>query len=78
MKYRELGKTGLKAVSYTHLDVYKRQFRVGSVSVSGGEYYLQEDILSVLNIHEGDNLVLLATEDRDCLLYTSNRQYLID
>ena len=43
-------------------------FRVGSVSVSGGEYYLQEDILSVLNIHEGDNLVLLATEDREAEL----------
>ena len=34
-------------------------FRVGTVTVTGGEAYRQEDILSVCSIAEGDNLVLL-------------------
>ena len=40
-------------------------FRVGTVTVTGGEAYRQEDILSVCSIAEGDNLVLLETGARE-------------
>lgn len=40
-------------------------FKVGEVKVTGGESYRQEDILSVCNIHEGDNLVLLETREKE-------------
>ena len=40
-------------------------FRVDTVEIIGGESYRQEDILSVCNIQDGDNLVLLSTADRE-------------
>lgn len=40
-------------------------FRVGTVEITGGASYRQEDILSVCSIHEGDNLVLLDTRARE-------------
>lgn len=40
-------------------------FRVDTVRVTGGDCYHQEDILSVLNIKDGDNLVLLPTDARE-------------
>lgn len=40
-------------------------FRVDSVTIIGGTSYRQEDILSICNINEGDNLVLLSTTDRE-------------
>lgn len=39
-------------------------FRVDDVKIIGGESYRQEDILSICNIQEGDNLVLLKTKPR--------------
>lgn len=43
-------------------------FRVDTVTVIGGNSYRQEDILSICNIQEGDNLVLLATREREAEL----------
>ena len=43
-------------------------FRVDTVKIMGGESYRQEDILSICNIREGDNLVLLSTEEREAEL----------
>ena len=43
-------------------------FRVDTVKIIGGDSYRQEDILSVCNINEGDNLVLLTTKDREAEL----------
>lgn len=43
-------------------------FRVDTVKVFGGKSYRQEDILSVCNIQMDDNLVLLATEEREAEL----------
>lgn len=40
-------------------------FRVGTVQITGGDSYRQEDILSVCGIAEGDNLVLLETGARE-------------
>ena len=40
-------------------------FRVGTVEITGGASYRQEDISSVCSIHEGDNLVLLDTRARE-------------
>ncbi len=40
-------------------------FKVDTVRITGGESYRQEDILSICNIQEGDNLVLLATGARE-------------
>ena len=40
-------------------------FRVEKVTVVGGGSYRQEDILSICNIQDGDNLVLLSTADRE-------------
>ena len=40
-------------------------FRVDSVTITGGSSYRQEDILSICNINEGDNLVLLSTKERE-------------
>lgn len=43
-------------------------FRVDTVTVLGGNSYRQEDILSICNINQGDNLVLLSTKDREAEL----------
>ena len=40
-------------------------FRVDTVEIIGGESYRKEDILSVCNIQDGDNLVLLSTAERE-------------
>lgn len=40
-------------------------FRVDEVKIIGGESYRQEDILSICNIQEGDNLVLLKANPRE-------------
>jgi len=40
-------------------------FKVDTVKITGGASYRQEDILSICNINEGDNLVLLATGARE-------------
>ena len=48
-------------------------FRVDSVTIIGGGSYRQEDILSICNINEGDNLVLLSTGGARKSLNTASR-----
>ena len=58
------------SVSYTHLDVYKRQFYLGS---DDGLYTFNTTTGECLPTDDGQNKesIYACYQDRDCLLYTS-------
>ena len=61
IEYVPFGEVFIEAVSYTHLDVYKRQFLASS-----------NKLLEKVTVNfQGETLRSYAFDYKDCLLYTS-------